>query len=64
MRTARVFKSSLESEVSPTRRWNLTGDYGSHAAFQFPPLTDGTDSIRGGHMHFAPELGEVFGPIF
>ena len=43
---------------APARRWNLTGDYGSHDAFQFLPLTAAADSIRGGHIRYAPEFGE------
>lgn len=45
---------------APASRWNLTGDYGSHDATQFLPLTAATDSIRGGHIRYAPEFGETF----
>jgi putative acetyltransferase len=46
---------------APARRWNLTGDYGSSDAFQFLPLTAAADSLRGGHIRYAPEFAEIFG---
>jgi putative acetyltransferase len=46
---------------APASRWNLTGDYGDSDAFQFLPLTAATDAIRGGHIRYAPEFGEVCG---
>jgi hypothetical protein len=49
---------------APASRWNLTGDYGSHAAFLFLPLTEAANEIRGGHIRYAPEFGKIFGPTF
>jgi len=46
----------------PASRWNLTGDYGSHDAFQFLPLTAAARAISGGHIRYAPEFGEILGP--
>jgi predicted N-acetyltransferase YhbS len=46
---------------APAHRWNLTGDYGDSDAFQFLPLTAAADAIRGGHIRYAPEFGEVCG---
>ena len=46
---------------APASRWNLTGDYGSSDAFQFLPLTAAADEIRGGHIHYAQEFGELLG---
>jgi putative acetyltransferase len=43
-------------------RWNLTGDYGVHDAFQFLPLTEAAAALCGGHVRYAPEFGEIFGP--
>ena len=37
------------------------GDYGSHDAFQFLPLTAAAEVHRGGHIRYAPEFGEDFG---
>jgi putative acetyltransferase len=45
---------------APASRWNLTGDYGSHDAFQFLPLTAAADSIRGGHIRYVSEFAEIF----
>jgi hypothetical protein len=45
-------------------RFELTGDYGSHDAFQFLPLTAAARAISGGHVRYAPEFGEIFGPNF
>jgi len=44
---------------APASRWSLTADYGTHDAFQFLPLTAAADEIRGGHIRYAPEFGEV-----
>lgn len=46
---------------APASRWNLTGDYGSHDAFQFLPLTAAANEIRGGHIRYAAEFGEIVG---
>ncbi|MCI0362220.1 MAG: N-acetyltransferase [Planctomycetaceae bacterium] len=48
---------------APASRWNLTGDYGTTDAFQFLPLTAAADSLRGGHIRYAPEFGEIIGPV-
>jgi putative acetyltransferase len=48
---------------APASRWNLTGDYGSHDAFQFLPLTADAAAITGGHIRYAPEFSEVLRPI-
>lgn len=45
----------------PASRWKLTGDYGSSSAFQFLPLTAAADSLRGGHIRYAPEFAEILG---
>jgi hypothetical protein len=45
---------------APASRWNLTGDYGSHDAFQFLPLTAAANEIHGGHIRYAPEFAEIF----
>ncbi len=45
---------------APASRWNLTGDYGSHDAFQFLPLTSEARALTGGQIRYAPEFGEVF----
>ena len=52
----------LRFGFAPASRWNLTGDYGSHDAFQFLPLTHAALAISGGHILCAPEFGEIFGP--
>ncbi len=39
---------------------NLTGDYGSHDAYQFLPLTPAAMQISSGHIRYAPEFGEIF----
>jgi putative acetyltransferase len=45
---------------APASRWNLTCDYTSGDAFQFLPLNPEAGAIRGGHVSYAPEFGEVF----
>jgi putative acetyltransferase len=45
---------------APARRWKLTCDYGDSDAFQFLPLTATADALRGGHIRYAPEFGELF----
>jgi predicted N-acetyltransferase YhbS len=45
---------------APASRWNLTGDYGSHDAFQFLPLTAAANAICGGHLRYAPAFAEIF----
>ena len=51
----------MPAHANPASRWNLTGDNGSHAAFQFLPLTAAARAISGGHIRYAPEFGEIFG---
>jgi putative acetyltransferase len=46
---------------APARHWNLTGDYGDSDAFQFLPITPAAAALRGGHIRYAPEFGEIFG---
>ena len=46
--------------LTPARRWNQAGDYGASDAFQILPLTSAADSIRGGHIRYAPDFVEVF----
>jgi len=48
---------------APASWWNLTGDYGGHDAFQFLPLTDAAEMLRGGHLSYAQEFDQIFGPI-
>jgi len=51
----------MSGRANRASRWNLTGDYGSHAAFQFLPLTAAARAITGGHVRCAPEFGEILG---
>ena len=46
---------------APASRWTLTCDYGDTDAFQFLPLTAAADALRGGHIRYAPEFGELIG---
>ena len=46
-------------QVTPASRWNLTGDYGDTAAFQFLPLTAAANEIHGGHIRYASEFAEL-----
>jgi putative acetyltransferase len=50
----------LRFGFAPASRWNLTGDYGASDAFQFLPLSAAAEALRGGHIRYAPEFGEVF----
>jgi putative acetyltransferase len=45
---------------APASRWNLSGDYGSHDAFQFLPLAAAAAASTGGHIRYASEFGELF----
>jgi putative acetyltransferase len=46
---------------APASRWNLTCDYGESDAFQFLSLTAAANELRGAHIRYAPEFGEIFG---